>query len=145
MQDSSKKILKFDEGFSVTEYSDTKGFQTIYYGHKINKGEVFNHTKAEGEKILDQDIAIAEKAALSLFPEFKTFEPNRQDALIMLIFNMGAGKIAQKFPRFVHNVNIGDFEGAVNELHYADGKKELSKWFNDVHATRAYEIMGLLA
>jgi GH24 family phage-related lysozyme (muramidase) len=146
MQESSKKLLKADEGFSLIEYPDTNGHMTIYYGHKIQKGEVFNHTQAEGEKILDKDIAVAEKAALNLFPEFESFIPNRQDALIMLLFNMGASKIGHTFPTFVHNVNIGDWEGAGKELHYADGKTEktLSKWFNDVHATRAWEIISMI-
>lgn len=125
------------EGYSPYEYPDTNGFPTIYYGHLIKKGEVFNHTQAEAEIILDKDIAIARSAAKKLFPEIDSFSQARQDALIELVFNMGAGKIGKKFPRFVHNVNIKDWEGAANELKYADGKTVLSKWYNDVHATRA--------
>ena len=144
MQDLNKAQLKKDEGFSLVEYPDTKKNPTIYWGHEIKKGEIFNNTLEEAERILDEDIADAEKEALTLFPEFETFTPNRQDALVTLAFNMGLAKIYYHFPRFVHNVNIGDFEQAGNELKYADGKSVLSKWYQEIHETRAEEIIGLI-
>jgi GH24 family phage-related lysozyme (muramidase) len=139
-----KDRLKDEEGFRLYQYKDTKGFWTIYWGHKINPGETFNHTMEEAEDVLDKDIAIAVKATENLFPNFVSFTQARQDALTELVFNMGAGKIAKSFPRFVHNINIGSWDGAAAELKYADGKSVLSNWYKQVHPQRADVIINEL-
>jgi GH24 family phage-related lysozyme (muramidase) len=79
-----------------------------------------------------------------IFPEFKSFSLSRQAALVMLIFNMGADKIKRGFPRFVHDVNIGDWDEAANELKYSDGQSVLSDWYKQVRADRADEIINML-
>jgi GH24 family phage-related lysozyme (muramidase) len=136
-----KDRIKQMEGYNPYEYKDTNGFLTIYYGHKIQKGEIFNHTQAQAEMILDIDIKIAHAEAKHLFPDINTFTQARQDALTELIFNMGEGKISRLFPRFVRNVNIKDWKFAVMELKYADGKSILSLWYQQVHPTRADYIL----
>ncbi|MFZ1037451.1 MAG: glycoside hydrolase family protein, partial [Smithella sp.] len=116
----------------------------IYYGHKVVPGEAYLHTQADADAYLEKDIAVAEMHAGFIFPEFKSFSLSRQAALVMLIFNMGADKIKRGFPRFVHDVNIGDWYGAGNELEYSDGKSVLSDWYKQVHADRANEIINML-
>jgi len=144
IQDIIKPILKIREGFSLKVYKDSQGFDTIYYGHKVVPGEACLFTQKDAEDYLEKDIAIAELYAGMIFPEFKSFSLSRQAALVMLIFNMGADRIRRGFPRFVHNVNIGDWDEAANELKYSDGKSELSNWFKQVHSDRADEIINML-
>lgn len=144
MKPENKEQLKKDEGFRLRRYLDSKGYPTIYWGHLIKAGEVFINTIEEAETILDADIAIAGKDAKNIFPEFKSFIENRQDAIIMLLFNMGKTKIVRLFPRMVHCMNIQHWDSAADELKYADGKSVLSKWYQDVHAGRADRILGLL-
>jgi GH24 family phage-related lysozyme (muramidase) len=144
IEDIIKPILKVREGFSLKVYKDTRGYDTIYYGHKVVPGEAYLFTQADADAYLEKDILIAEKAAVSIFPEFKSFSLSRQAALVMLIFNMGADKIRRGFPRFVHDCNIGDWDGAGNELKYSDGKSVLSDWWKEVHPDRANEIINML-
>ena len=144
IEDIIKPILKVREGFSLTVYKDSRGFDTIYYGHKVVLGEAYLFTQQDADGYLERDISVAELHAVFLFPEFKLFSLSRQAALVMLIFNMGADKIRRGFPRFVHNVNIGDWDGAADELKYSDGKSELSLWCQQVHADRADEIINML-
>ena len=136
--------IKQNEGYSRTPYKDTKVLWTIYYGHLIKPGEVFNGTDEEAEKTLDIDISNAREGLQNIFPDYEAFSQNRQDALVELLFNMGEWKIAHLFPRFVHNCNIQHWDDACAELKFADGKSILSKWYNDVHSKRAELILELL-
>lgn len=140
---SLRDNIKQGEGLRLKAYKDSKGLPTIYYGHLIRQGEVYTGTMRDAEEYLDKDIAIATKDARDLFPDFNSFSQNRKDALVELCFNMGC-QIGRKFPRFVHNVNISDWEGAANELRYADGKSVLSKWYQDVKTYRAERIIKMI-
>jgi len=144
IEDIIKPILKVREGFNLKVYKDSMGYDTIYYGHKVVPGEVYVFTQADADAYLEKDISLAEMQAGFIFPEFKSFPLSKQAALVMLIFNMGADKIKRGFPRFVHDVNVGDWYGAANELKYSDGKSELSNWYKEVHSDRANEIINML-
>ena len=144
IEDIIKPILKIREGFSLKVYKDSREFDTIYYGHKVVPGEAYLGTQADADAYLEKDIAMAQMHADFIFPEFKYFSLSRQAALVMLIFNMGADKIKRGFPRFVHDVNIGDWDEAANELKYSDGKSTLSNWYQQVRADRANEIINML-
>ncbi len=144
IDDIIKPILKIREGCKLKIYKDTLGYDTVYYGHKVVSHEVYLFTQADADAYLDKDIAVAEMQAGFIFPEFKSFSLSSQASLVMLIFYLGADKIKRGFPRFVHDVNIGDWDGAGNELKYSDGKSELSSWYKQVHADRADEIINML-
>ena len=144
IEDIIKPILKVREGFSLTLYKDSRGFDTIYYGHKVVPGEAYLGTQADADDYLERDISVAELHAGSIFPEFKSFLLSRQAALVMLIFNMGSDKIRLGFPRFVHDVNTNQWDEAANELKYSDGKSILSNWYKQVGHDRADEIINML-
>ena len=144
IKDIIKPVLKIREGFSLKIYKDSRDFDTIYYGHKVVPGEAYLGTHADADDYLEKDIAVAQMHAGFIFPEFKSFSLSRQAALVMLIFNMGTDKIRRGFPRFVHDVNIGDWDEAANELKYSDGKSELSNWFKQVGRNRADELLNML-
>ncbi len=87
------------------------------------------------DTLLEISIKEATQDCKDLFPDFDSFTENRQMALIDLIFNMGRFKISHKFPTFCHNINIKDWQGAANELKYADGKTKtkLSDYWIQLH------------
>lgn len=136
--------IKQHEGLRLKVYKDTLGIPTIYYGHRVRQGEVYLGTLEDAEKYLDIDIAVAQQGCMSLFPTFHEMNVYRQDVLTELVYNMGANKIKQQFPRFVHNVNTGNFEDAANELKFADGHTVLSKWYQQVKSERAEDMLDRL-
>jgi len=139
-----KDQIRKDEGLRLKVYKDTLGIPTIYYGHRVRQGEVYLGTVEDAEKYLDLDISIAQQGAMSLFPTFYEMPATKQDVLTELVYNMGANKIRQQFPRFVHNVNRSAWEDAANELKFADGKSILSKWYCQVKENRAEGILERL-
>ena len=136
--------IKHHEGLRLKVYKDTLGIPTIYYGHRVRQGEVYLNTIEDAEKYLDIDIAVAQQGCMSLFPAFHQMSPGRQDVLTELVYNMGLNKIKQGFPRFVHNVNTGNFEEAANELKFADGHTKLSRWYTQVKSHRADDMLDRL-
>ena len=136
--------IKAHEGLRLKVYKDTLLIPTIYYGHRVRQGEVYLNTIEDAEKYLDIDIAVAQQGCMSLFPAFHEMTTQRQDVLTELVYNMGANKIRQGFPRFVHNVNRGAWEDAANELKFADGKEKLSRWYQQVKEKRAEDMLGRL-
>ena len=137
--------IKKHEGLRLKTYKDSLGIPTIYYGHRVRQGEVYLGTVEDAERYLDLDIAIAQQWCMSLFPTFHEMSSVRQDALTELVFNVGANKIRQQFPRFCNAVNRRAWEEAANELKFADGKSKLSKWYQQVKETRAEDILDRLA
>lgn len=136
--------IKKHEGLRLKVYKDTLGIPTIYYGHRVRQGEVYLNTLKDAEKYLDIDIAVAQQGCMSLFPAFHQMSPGRQDVLTELVYNMGLNKIKQGFPRFVHNVNRFAWEDAANELKFADGHSKLSRWYQQVKAKRAEDMLDRL-
>ena len=74
--------IKEHEGFDLNEYPDSKGYPTIYWGHKVVKGEVYLHTIKDAEAYLSDDINHATKDLKNIFPDYQTFSQARQEALI---------------------------------------------------------------
>jgi len=139
-----KKQIKKDEGLRLRIYKDTLGIPTIYYGHRVRQGEVYLGTIEDAEKYLDLDIEVARQGACALFPSLNYLPEEKQNALIELVYNMGANKIKQSFPRFCNAVNRLSWEDAANELKFADGQSILSKWYKQVKENRAEGILGRL-
>lgn len=139
-----KEQIKKHEGLRLNVYKDTLGIPTIYYGHRVRHGEVYLGTIEDAEKYLDIDIAVAQQGCMGLFPDFHEMSEGRQDVLTELVYNMGATKIRQGFPRFVHNVNRGAWEDAANELKFADGRSKLSRWYTQVKERRAEDVLARL-
>jgi lysozyme len=145
--DKLKEMLKRHEGFRNTPYKDTVGKTTIGWGHNIDANplppDIQAYLDANGhllpehcERLLDADIATAYTACKKLYPKFDTFSDNRQDALIDMMFNMGAATLR----KFVHaNFYINhdeDWEAAAMEFVN-------STWAKQVHG-RATELVEMI-
>lgn len=137
--------IKQHEGLRLKVYKDTLGIPTIYYGHRVRQGEVYFGTIEDAERYLRNDIDIARHGAMSLFPVYNEIDSVRKDVLVELVYNMGANKIRQSFPRFCNAVNRKAWEDAANELKFSDGKSRLSRWYEQVKERRAEDMLERLA
>lgn len=127
--------IKRAERCVLTAYKDSRGFWTIGWGHLLDQSKDWTgHTISQDSAgaILDADVTLAATATLrtSEWPFLDT--ACRQNAVIELVFNMGAGK----WPGFVHcrqAIQAHDWQGAHDQLLN-------SAWANEVHATRANRL-----
>lgn len=125
--DRAKELIKYFEGYSPTVYSDSNGFQTIGYGHKLKPGENLTLiTQHQAEQLLNQDISIAanELKALVSVPLTK----NQKIALISLLYNIGGNHFADS--KLLEFLNQGKYIEAAAEfgrwVHIGpDGKKRI--------------------
>lgn len=151
--DLIKQILKRHEGIKLVPYLDSLGIKTIGVGWNMQANSLPDDiaqrlkvyeaiTPEMAERLLTISLNNAIKNCQEIFPSFDTVGNNRQLALIDIVFNMGF-KVRRLFPRFIHNVNIGDWQQAANELEFADGKSILSSYVKQV-GKRAYENINLL-
>ena len=87
--------VKQAEGLRLIAYKDSLGFDTIGYGHKLAPGHSWlNYTitpdAASGMLIVDLTTAALQATKVPEWPRLDTSP--RQDALIELVYNMGATK-----------------------------------------------------
>lgn len=115
-------LIKSFEGFSATPYRCSADVLTIGYGHTgagVNKKRI---TESEGEKILRNDLATAEKAVLRLCGD--NLKQHQFDTLVSFAFNLGAGSLQRSTLR--QKVLRGEHQAAADEFLkwiYAGGKK----------------------
>ncbi|HEY9791454.1 MAG TPA: lysozyme [Candidatus Obscuribacterales bacterium] len=86
------KLLKEYEGLRLEAYKDSVGVLTIGYGHAIKPGESFPDwkiTTEEAEELLLKDVAWA-VAVVNATPNADKLNANQFDALVLLVFNIGA-------------------------------------------------------
>jgi GH24 family phage-related lysozyme (muramidase) len=146
--DKLKGMLKRHEGFRNVVYLDNANppKHTICWGRNIDANplpaDIQAYLDANGhllpehcERLLDADIATAYTACKKLYPKFDTFSDNRQDALIDMMFNMGASTL-RKFVHANYYVNSGDWEAAAMEFLH-------STWATQVHG-RATELIEMI-
>lgn len=86
-------LIERFEGFAPMPYDDGYGFPTIGWGHRIQPGEDFSAglTRAAADRLLERDLAAAERAVARLCPVPLT--DNQRGALISFAFNAGAGTL----------------------------------------------------
>lgn len=107
-EDGLALIKKF-EGFSPMAYVCPAGKLTIGYGHVISDADVIARgariTQGEGERLLMQDVAPAEAAVRKSVTI--ALKQNQFDALVSLVFNIGAEAFAKS--TLLKYLNRGEF------------------------------------
>ena len=141
-----KEMLKRHEGIRTKPYQDTVGKKTIGVGHNIDASplpeEMASYLAEHGEittamidALLEHDIKLATEGCEILFPAWKAFSDNRQDALIDFVFNVGLGT-AKTFVHALASIRAGDWSIAADEM-------QNSKWYKQVHR-RGIEICRMI-
>jgi len=125
-------MIKRHEGYRKHPYLCSAGKTTIAYGRNLDDVGIFEH---EAEFLLKEDIKHAIAVLRKIFHNFNDFSENRQNALIDMMFNLGASRFLL-FRKMIVAIKKNDWEEAVNEA-------KDSKWHSQV-GDRAIEIEYLL-
>ena len=139
-------MLKLHEGYRLKPYKCTAGKNTIGVGHNYDANplpaEIALYLKSNGQItdemamwLLEKDVQTAILDCERIYPLFKTFSENRQNALIDLMFNLGIGTMIT-FKGTLQRVNAGLWDEAARRL-------EGSAYYQQV-GNRAKEICRLL-
>lgn len=119
-------LIKRVEGFSSTVYSDSVGYPTIGYGHKLTAVEraqgLSYVTEAQAAQLLAGDVADAEIAVNRLVKV--ALSQNQFDALVSFVYNVGAGAFSRS--TMLRRLNAGDYAGAAAQFSvwvYAGGQR----------------------
>jgi len=142
----TKARIKPEEGYSNVPYKCTAGHWTIGWGWNMDANPLPEDIRiylnyngfiapSHAERLLTISIEHAIEECKGLWQDFESFPLNAQEALIDVVFNMGAGKIKNKFPSFCTAVDDQQWERAANELKYTDGQKKtkLSAYWTQLH------------
>lgn len=106
-------LLKSHEGFRATVYLDQAGLPTIGYGHRVLPDETFGTIdQVEATQLLIDDVAEATDAVrrLVLVP----LMPHELDALVSLVYNIGAGAFGNS--TLLKKLNANDRAAAAVEF-----------------------------
>lgn len=113
-QEQAKILIKEFEDLILTPYPCPSGYPTIGYGHLIKNTENFNKgiSLSEAEFILDADIIIANQAITRLIRV--PLNNNQRAALIVFVFNVGAGAFQASTLR--QKLNRGEYNDAADQF-----------------------------
>ena len=118
-------IIEQFEGLRLKAYQDSVGVWTIGYGHTENVASGQIITQSQAEDFLQHDVTWAEDAA-NLYLGHAGLHQHQFDALVSLVFNVGAGAI------FTRNYGNGYPRGSKLFNLILLGKLETAaKHFND--------------
>jgi len=125
-----QKHVTWAEGYSTTEYPDSKGIPTIGIGHNMRARPLPKWWKQplspeQVEQLFQEDSKNAVHMVRNIFADcFDSWTDNRKAAIVDLMFNMGATTFLTFGPTISH-VHAGEWEDVAKHL-------EGSKWFRDV-------------
>ncbi len=124
VSDKGKAFIKEWEGFYADAYNDSEGYCTIGYGHLIEKKKCEDITLPEEFKN-----GITKQKANELFESRITnyvaglknsvtvkLHQYEFDALVSLLFNIGASGLDKKAPSLKKKLNNSDYKGAATEF-----------------------------
>lgn len=107
-------FLKTEEGWRPYKYTDSAGYATIGWGHKIKPGESFPAMidQTRGEKLLAQDVADHYAGIRDYLPD--GLNNNQIAACISFAFNEGITAFLNS--TLLKKLQAGDMDGAVAEF-----------------------------
>jgi lysozyme len=111
--------LMRDEGFRASPYKDTRGFNTVGFGHNLDANPLPSETYPlsfdRAKDILTQDVARKTEALIASFPAADALPAARKGVLQNMAFNLGVGGL-MKFHGMLAKIQITDYAGAANEM-----------------------------
>lgn len=112
--DAGIEFITQHEGVVYVPYKDQAGLPTVGVGHLLKPGDPFNRpiTRDEALQLLRADLSEAE-AAVKRYVSV-TLSQNQVDALVSLVFNIGAGNFQSS--TLLRKLNAGDFTGAADQF-----------------------------
>jgi lysozyme len=134
-QDKLDKLLKEHEGYRGHAYKDTKGVDTIWYGHNLNHGIEY---RSVANVVFELDKLHHTIECYELFGEaFRECNQIRKGVLVNMMFNMGRERLS-KFKKMIAALEKKDYEEASKEM-------KDSKWYRqDVPTWRSIHLIQLM-
>ena len=112
MNEKLRQLLLRHEGKRLMPYVDTVGKVTIGVGRNLTDNGI---TECECEAMFFHDIDMAHSSLMIFFPDCDGWAEARENALIDMMFNMGARRFGG-FKKMIAAVRIGDWAGAAREM-----------------------------
>ncbi|MBF0517245.1 MAG: glycoside hydrolase family protein [Nitrospirae bacterium] len=90
------KMIKHHEGLFLNVYQDTRGYDTIGFGHTLTADEIDDNAFSGGiseeaaQKLLQNDLTPIVTEMLESAPWIENLDPVRRDCLYDMAFNLGA-------------------------------------------------------
>lgn len=131
MEDDLLDMLEQHEGFEPLPYKDTVGKLTVGFGHNLD-APMSEHL---ARLILKEDLKVAVRDLITVFPKVDTFTTNRKHALTDMCFNLGLSKF-REFRRMISAIDHNDWNTAANEA-------QNSEWYKQV-GNRGKKIVKML-
>lgn len=142
-----RDMLAEDEGRRNKKYRCTGGAWTIGVGWNMDANplppDIAAHLEKHGQitdamidRLLDISIRHATADCHVLFPEFKSFPPARQMALINFVFQLGYRR-ALTFKHAIAAINTGRWADAAHELR-------TSRWYEQTQPSRRNRIIEFI-
>lgn len=107
-------LIKRFEGLELESYQDIAGVWTIGYGHTETAGPNQKISEREAEELLKRDLEPRERAVKQLVSV--SMNQNEFDALVSLVYNIGAGGFTRSTVR--RKLNKNDRMGAAEAFTY---------------------------
>ena len=123
-----KETIRQAEGLRLEPYKDTKGYDTIGYGHLLVDGRTGNISvdridKKDAEQLLEKDVQVRLKEVNRLLPDFKNFPEDAQQAIFSEYYRGSIGK--SDVTRAL--INAGRYKEAAKEYLNNDEYREAKK------------------
>lgn len=131
LEDDLLAMIEKHEGFEPLPYHDTVGKLTVGFGHNLDN-PMSEHL---ARLILKEDIKVAIRDLIKIFPELDSFTTNRKYALTDMCFNMGLPTF-KRFRKMITAVNREDWDTVAREA-------ENSLWYTQV-GNRGKQIVAML-
>jgi lysozyme len=115
-----KERLRLEEGYRSYIYKDTRGNDTVGYGHLVSDG----FSRPVADAILYYDIMEKEAQLIEKCPEYIVQCNVIKSVILDSCFNLGVEGFMQ-FKHFFACLNAKDYQGAANALRNSSWYKEL--------------------
>lgn len=119
--DREKEELKLDEGLRLEVYRDNGPWATWTIGYGHTGPDVNEHTapitEQKADDFLDEDFEEAVQGAEKYVLCFDGLDGPRKGALCNMAFQLGGKKLGE-FHQFLHFLDVGDYDGAAEDLSH---------------------------
>ena len=113
--------IKKEEGYRLEVYTDTEGFPTGGYGHKIIDGEEIPTTKEGWEELFEKDFARACEGGMNIYGDWN-IKDEAKAIIIHMVYQMGETGV-RKFKRALSHLKKAEYK-------YCAGEMMNSRWAN---------------
>ena len=131
MTETLEERIKRHEGLRLKPYKDTRGHETIGYGHKMTAKEKVDLadgiTLEKAEALFKADLLVAKNmASIAVGRYYGALHPIARDVVIEMTFQMGMRGVLG-FRKMLRALDVQDYATAADEMLDSDWNKQTPK------------------